>query len=70
MRDEIARTRMFSLANLDAPYFVEYMVDEAGDLQVSADLGGLLSRAGERFRSPDVQVRVGDYKLDNGNYVG
>jgi len=70
MRDEIARTRTLSLANLEAPYFVEYAIDEQESFSVSANLGGLLSRRRERFRSPDVQVRVGDYKFDNGNYVG
>jgi TldD protein len=70
MRDEIDRARKLSLANLEAPYFVEYVIDEEESFAVSANLGGLLSRRKERFRSPDVQVRVGDYKFDNGNYVG
>jgi TldD protein len=70
MRDEIDRARKLSLANLEAPYFVEFVVDEDESFAVSANLGGLLSRHKERFRSPDVHVRVGDYKFDNGNYVG
>jgi TldD protein len=70
MRDEIDRARKLSLANLEAPYFVEYVIDEEESFAVSANLGGLLSRRKERFRSPDVHVRVGDYKFDNGNYVG
>src|ERR1035441_7541636 len=70
MRDEIDRARKLSLANLEAPYFIEYAIDEQESFSVSANLGGLLSRHKERFRSPDVQVRVGDYKFDNGNYVG
>ena len=37
---------------------------------VSANLGGLLSRRNEQFRSPDVQIRVGDYKFDNTNFAG
>jgi TldD protein len=69
MRDEIARARTLSLANLEAPYFVEYEIDEQESFTVSANLGGLLSRRKERFRSPDVQVRVGDYKFDNGNFA-
>jgi TldD protein len=70
MRDEIDRARKLSLANLEAPYFVEYVVDEEESFAVSANLGGLLSRRREHFRSPDVFVRVGDYKFDNGNYAG
>ncbi len=70
MRDEIGRARKLSLPNLEAPYFVEYVIDEEENFSVSATLGGLLSRRKERFRSPDVHVRVGDYKFDNGNYMG
>jgi len=70
MRDEIDRARKLSLANLEAPYFVEYTIDEQESFSLSATLGGLLSRRKERFRLPDVEVRVGDYKFDNGNYVG
>jgi TldD protein len=70
MRDEMDRARKLSLASLEAPYFVEYLIDEEEDFSVSANLGGLISRHEERFRSPSVRVRVGDYKFDNGNYVG
>jgi predicted Zn-dependent protease len=70
MRDEIDRARKLSLANLEAPYFVEYVIDEQETFTVTATLGGLLSRRRDRFRSPDVHVRVGDYKFDNGNFSG
>src|SRR5260370_22590147 len=69
MRDEIDRARKLSLPNLEAPYFVEYMIDEQETFSVTANLGGLLTRRKERFRSPDVQIRVGDYKFDNSNFA-
>ena len=69
MRDEIDRARKLSLANLEAPYFVEYVIDEQESFAVTANLGGLLSRRRERFRSPDVHIRVGDYKFDNTNFT-
>jgi TldD protein len=68
MRDEIARATKLALANLEAPYFVEYTIDEEENFTVSANLGGLLSRRKERFRAPDCDVRVGDYKFDNSNF--
>src|ERR1700736_4251842 len=43
MRDEIDRARKLSLANLEAPYFVEYVIDEQETFTVTASLGGLLS---------------------------
>ena len=70
MRDEIDRARKLSLANLEAPYFVEYTIDEQETFHVSATLGGILARRRERFRAPDVHIRVGDYKFDNGNFAG
>jgi hypothetical protein len=70
MRDEIERSRKLSLPNLEPPYFIQYGVDQQETFVVSASLGGLVSRRRERFRSPEVQVRVGDYKFDNTNFAG
>lgn len=70
MHDEIDRSTKLTLANLEAPYFVEYVIAEEEVFTTSATLGGLLSRRHDRFRIPDVHVRVGDYKFDNSNYVG
>jgi hypothetical protein len=70
MHDEIDRARKLSLANLEAPYFIEYTIDEEENFVVSANLGGLLNRHKEHFRAPEVDVRVGDYKFDNSNFAG
>ena len=69
MRDEIARSRQLSLPNLEAPYFIQYVMDQAESFGVSASLGGLLSRRRTRFRAPEAQVRVGNYAFDNTNYA-
>jgi hypothetical protein len=70
MRDEIARSKQMSLPNLDPPYFVQYLIDESSNFNVSASLGGILSRRADIVRSPEVRVRVGDYQFDNSNYTG
>jgi len=70
MRDELARAKSMTISNLEGPYFVEYLIDEEENFTVSATLGGLLSRQRQRFRSPSIHVRVGDYKFDNTNFVG
>ncbi len=70
MRDELDRSRKLSLPNLEPPYFIQYAIDEQETYAVSASLGGLLSRHRDRFRSPEVTVRVGDYKFDNSNFGG
>jgi hypothetical protein len=70
MRDELKRSMTLKVPNLEAPYFIQYTIDEGENFSVSATLGGIVSRRRERFRLPDIQVRVGDYKFDNTNYVG
>ena len=70
MHDEMERSRTLTLSNLEAPYFIEYLIDEEENFSVTASLGGLVARRHERFRSPEVHVRVGDYKFDNTNYSG
>ncbi|HJZ99803.1 MAG TPA: metallopeptidase TldD-related protein [Candidatus Solibacter sp.] len=70
MQDELARARAMTISNLEGPYFVEYVLDEEENFSVAANLGALLSRQHQRFRSPEIHVRVGDYKFDNGNFAG
>lgn len=70
MHDEVERARKISLENLPAPYFVQIGLDASENFNVSAMLGGIVSRRHESFRAPDVQVRVGSYAFDNTNYVG
>jgi hypothetical protein len=70
MKDELARAKAMSISNLEGPYFVEYIVDEEEAFTVAANLGALVSREHQRFRSPEIHVRVGDYKFDNTNFSG
>ena len=52
MRDEIGRSRLLSVANLDVPYYVEYALDDAQNLTVTASFGGLVSVNNSRVRLP------------------
>jgi hypothetical protein len=70
MHDELERSRKLTVSTLEAPYFIEYVLDQVESFSISASLGGLVARRRERFREPDVNVRVGDYKFDNTNYAG
>jgi TldD protein len=70
MHDEIERAKGLTIPNLEAPYFIQYVLDQEDSFNVSANLGGLISRSHERFRSPDIRVRVGSYKFDNTNFAG
>jgi hypothetical protein len=70
MHDEIERSRKLLVPNLEPPYFIEYVVDQADNFSVAASLGGLVAERHDHMRLPEVHVRVGDYKFDNTNFVG
>ena len=70
MHDEIERSRKLSVPNLEKPYFIEYVVDQAENTSISASLGGLIAERHDHLRIPEIHVRVGDYKFDNTNFVG
>ena len=48
-----------------APYFMSYAVADAYSTEISAQYGALLNATQRHVRTADVQVRVGDAKLDN-----
>lgn len=69
MRGEIARSKSIRLSNLDSPYYIEYAVDDLSLFSVAANLGGILESRRSRVRIPRLDVRVGDYRFDNTNYL-
>lgn len=70
MRDEMTRSRALKVVNLETPYYIEYAIDDAFSFSAAATLGGLIVSNHNRFRQPRIQIRVGDYKFDNTNYIG
>jgi predicted Zn-dependent protease len=70
MKDELARTMsQIQLQKLDKPYFVAYRMDDIDQREVSATLGSVTQVQPARVRLIGVEVRVGDYAVDNSNYV-
>ncbi len=69
MEAELERSRSLRLADLEAPYFIEYTLDDVSSVTLSATLGAIVARHQSRFRVPRVTVRVGSYDFDNTNYV-
>jgi TldD protein len=47
------------------PYFISYDITEAKNVMIIASYGALRRSSAERSRLLDVEVRVGDYNLDN-----
>jgi TldD protein len=52
------------------PYFLSFQVSEINSTNISATLGALRESTSTRLRNLDVNVRVGDFKLDNTNGRG
>jgi predicted Zn-dependent protease len=69
MKDELERSRTLQFSGLDKPYYIEYTVEDQTGFNVSATLGGILTRTTSRVRIPRTRVRVGDYVFDNSNYM-
>jgi len=70
MKDEMARTlSQLQLQKMDKPYFLAYRIDDWDRTSVSAMLGSVTEEQPSRLRMVGVEVRVGDYTLDNSNYV-
>jgi len=70
MKDEMARTlSQLQLQKMDKPYFLAYRIDDMNRTAVAATLGSVTEEQPTRMRLLGVEVRVGDYALDNSNYV-
>lgn len=69
MRDQMARSLSMQLPGLAKPYFLAYRIQEITDFSVSADLGSLVRSQDTHSRLLHVELRVGDYKLDNSNFL-
>jgi predicted Zn-dependent protease len=69
MRDEMDRSmKQLQLENLEKPYFISFRVIDSDNTNVSASFGALNNSSQGRSRTFTVEVRVGDYKLDNTNF--
>jgi hypothetical protein len=69
MRDELKRSMTLKLTNLEAPYYIDYDLEDVRQFSASATLGGLINSTQSHFRQPRVHVRVGGYNFDNTDYV-
>ncbi len=71
MKDEMARSMgQLQLQQMDKPYFLAYRTQDITQHEISATLGSLTSSSGTPFRNRlvGVELRVGDYTLDNTNF--
>jgi predicted Zn-dependent protease len=69
MHDEMQRSmQKLQLEALDKPYFISYRIVDDDSKEAAATLGSVLFSTESRTRQLTVNVRVGDYSLDNSNF--
>ena len=70
MKDELARSMsQLRLERMEKPYFIAYRMNDVEAAAVSATLGSLTASQPARARVVAVELRVGDYALDNSNFL-
>lgn len=70
LQDELARSvAQLQMQGTQKPYFVAYRADDIDGTKVSASLGSLTEEVPSHRRLLGVEVHVGDYKLDNTNFL-
>ncbi|HAF96469.1 MAG: hypothetical protein A2021_05835 [Elusimicrobia bacterium GWF2_52_66] len=71
MNDEMARSmNKLKMDNLQKPYFMAYTVSEGSSCHISATFGSIEGFDSSPYRRVKAEVRVGDKKFDNTNYMG
>lgn len=70
MEDELNRTMSdLRLSGFEKPYFTQYIIVDEEEFSGQATFGALTSWNATKQRVLHVQVRVGDYELDNSEFV-
>ncbi len=70
MQDELARNiSELKMPELEQPYFISYTIDDYQNLTVRGTLGTLTMSRVDRGRYLTPDLRVGDYSLDNSNFI-
>ena len=75
MHDEMARSKDRLELRIDAsgkpvrPFYIEYRLLDLDVREITAQFGALISTTKTRNRFMNVEARVGDYKLDNSNFI-
>lgn len=70
LKKEMQRALALSLPELPKPYFISSSLLDSDAIRVQAELGAIVKRDRRRTRMLDVDVRVGDYNLDNSGFAG
>jgi predicted Zn-dependent protease len=70
MEDELARSmEELKLDDKAGPYYISYLVKDTYLLSITADSGAITASTENHIRTLKTDLRVGDYTLDNSNFL-
>ncbi|MGH9557766.1 MAG: hypothetical protein ACRD30_00905, partial [Bryobacteraceae bacterium] len=71
MRDELDRSRQLRVVGGadEAPYYIGYTLEDSREFKVMAEMGAVIAKAGSRFRTPTIVVRLGSYDFDQTGHI-
>lgn len=69
MHDELERSRDMQMPNLPKPHFIQYRLLDLDVRTITASFGALVSSSTTHNRFMDVNIHVGDYKLDSSEFI-
>ncbi len=70
MKDELDRAmKSLVIENMDKPYYLEYSLDDYWQWSIEGSFGSLTESKEDHRRILSVDLRVGDYRLDNTGFV-
>jgi len=69
MQAELARSMSLLGGQAQPPYFLSYEITDIEEAEIGASFGAIVSRSRDRQRLLRVDLRVGDYAMDNTHQV-
>jgi len=70
MHDELERSRSrLQIPGQEKPFYIEYRLLDLDLRTVTASFGALVTTSTSHNRFMDVDIRVGNYKLDSSNFI-
>ena len=70
LKDELARSmEKLQLKDMEKPYYIEYAVTDVETLEIKAAFGSIIKSERDRSRLLRVEVRIGNYDMDNSQFV-
>ncbi|MBE9550835.1 MAG: hypothetical protein IMF13_02180, partial [Proteobacteria bacterium] len=70
LKDELTRSmENLQLKDMEKPYYIEYAVTDVEMLEIKAAFGSIIKSERDRGRLLRVEVRIGNYDMDNTQFV-